>query len=201
MISTISPYRFHRKTQWLEITKTLIQGFPIPTDALIDMSHYAFEDVFRTRVGSSNVPLASVDLSGGTRGGIIGGFFEYLFINKLIEDTTGPPQWRFGSQNNEPDMVYIPDPFYSLELKTSSQRNSIWGSSSKVHKTARLTKDGSGFYLVVNYEFKAKPELTLLRFGWLDDTDWQGSKSAASASSKVIREHANLKLLTIYEKD
>lgn len=162
----------------------------------------AFDEVFQTRVGLSNVLLADVELSGGTRGGIIGGFFEYLFIKNLIDDTSAPVSpWRFGAQNSEPDLVYQNDTVYSLELKTSSQRNRVWGSPSKVLKSARTTKDGSGFYLVVNYDLDPRPELNLVRFGWLDDSDWSGNKSVATGSSKVIKEHADLKLVTLYTKD
>jgi hypothetical protein len=194
---TSSPYAWQDKERWPEITDRLLASYPMRMEDLVIRCRDAFNGVFATVVGPLRTPLAEVNLSGGARGGIIGGLFEHLFTQEVILNETG---WRVGTQNKEPDLFYIADPVYSLELKTSSMNNTIWGASSKVHKTAgAVRKDGSGFYLVVNYDHTPKPLITLIRFGWLDDTDWQGSKSAASASSRVIQAHAKLKLRVLFK--
>lgn len=73
-------------------------------------------------------------------------------------------------------------------MKTSSSKRSIYGNRSYAQKSttnSRLKKNKSGYYLAINFEkfnrnspASERPKITLVRFGWLDQDDWQDQVAA-----------------------
>jgi hypothetical protein len=63
-------------------------------------------------------------------------------------------------------------------------------------------KSKSGYYLTVNFQkFSAsnkKPRILLIRFGWLDSTDWRGQAAQTGQQASLSWEADNYKLLKIY---
>ena len=70
------------------------------------------------------------------------------------------------------------DDKFSIEIKTSSHPNQIFGNRSYgVDNPSSGKKAKDGYYLAVNFEKWSdvrgrRPEIRLIRFGWLDHTDW-----------------------------
>lgn len=122
---------------------------------------------------------------------ILGFFLHELIPLKLKERY--PKTWRGDETAPEKDVVYIPENFYSFEVKTSSHKSKIFGNRSYAQEGAeesKKKKDKSGFYLAVNFEavkpeMKEKPRILLIRFGWLDKKDWLGQTSATGQQARL----------------
>ena len=103
---------------------------------------------------------------------VIGYFFEVLLAREL--ELLCPDEWRGGASKDEKDLVYVPDPSLSIEVKTSGQLGyRIYGNRSYGQTAANDTlvkKEKSGYYLTVIFVGRA---LTLIRFGWIDADDWK----------------------------
>jgi len=106
-------------------------------------------------------------------------------------------------------MVYISNQYYSVEIKTSSSPNKIYGNRSygQPHKVSdSLGRKGkSGYYLAINFEkFDKKgtrlPEIRRIRFGWLDHTDWIPQKAPTGQQSRLKPYSEANKLLLLYAK-
>jgi predicted AAA+ superfamily ATPase len=99
-----------------------------------------------------------------------------------------PEIWRRDQNRTEKDLVYIPDNNFSIEIKTSSSSRNTYGNRSYAQTSATGTKSKkskSGYYLVVNFQklnpivqSEKIPQINLVRFGWLDEVDWQGQVAA-----------------------
>ena len=105
---------------------------------------------------------------------------------------------------NEKDIVYEPDPAFSIEMKTSSSAKGIYGNRSFSQESVPRPekKEKSGYYLTVNFppihKLLAVEPVRLIRFGWLDHSDWQGQRAASGQQASLRPEVLRLKLLTIY---
>jgi hypothetical protein len=113
-----------------------------------------------------------------------------------------PKIWRKERTAADKDIVHIPDDKYSIELKTSSSPKHIFGNRSYAQGSTRGKKAKSGYYLAINFEKfgkkKEKPDIRLIRFGWLDSDDWIGQKAATGQQSRLPTDVEDLKLLKIY---
>lgn len=99
------------------------------------------------------------------------------------------------------DLVYIPDPSLSVELKTSSHASQIFGNRSYAQPQQGAGKSKDGYYLTVNFEKFSKdglPKVKLIRFGWLDHTDWIGQAAATGQQARIRPESDRAKLVRLY---
>ena len=129
-----------------------------------------------------------------------------FFLHELIPLELAyryPDLWRRDKASDEKDLVYLPDKRYSIEIKTSSSKNRIYGNRSYAQKSEDPKKSKSGYYLALNFE-KFTPKnrgndlrLRLVRFGWLDHVDWQGQAAATGQQARLSREVEENKLLTL----
>lgn len=84
-----------------------------------------------------------------------------------------PPHSGVEICKDDKDLVYIPDPAFSVETKTSGQAGfKVYGNRSYGQKSATDVapkKEKSGYYITVNFHSQI---LSLIRFGWIDAADW-----------------------------
>jgi hypothetical protein len=110
--------------------------------------------------------------------------------------------WRGETSSDDKDIVYIPDSSYSIELKTSSDPRHVYGNRSYAQASSKGKKAKSGYYLAVNFgKFTAKgsrPQIRLIRFGWIDSSDWIGQKAATGQQSRLHPDVESSKLLQLY---
>jgi ScaI restriction endonuclease len=104
------------------------------------------------------------------------------------------------------DVVYIPDDRFSLEIKTSSSPNGIFGNRSYAQPTQADKKSKSGYYLAVNFagfdeHDTALPSIRLIRLGWLDHSDWVGQKAESGQQSHPNPAAKKHKLLRLYPSE
>lgn len=129
-----------------------------------------------------------------------------FFLHELIPlefSHRYPNIWRREETTDEKDMVYIPDPRYSVEIKTSSSAGSIYGNRSYAQKTTNSKKSKSGYYLAINFQKFAtdkkpqKPPVRKIRFGWLDHNDWIAQVAASGQQARLSPDVKQYKLIEL----
>ena len=128
-----------------------------------------------------------------------------FLLHELIPLELGhqkPGMWRRDNTSNEKDVVYMPDDQYSFEIKASSSRTGIFGNRSYAQPSPDAKKHKAGYYLAVNFEGfrdrRIKPRITLVRFGWLDHTDWIAQRAATGQQARLDVQARDNKLLSLY---
>jgi hypothetical protein len=129
-----------------------------------------------------------------------------FFLHELIPlelASRYPSLWRGEQTKTDRDVEYIPDPKFSIEIKTFSDPKNIFGNRSYAQEpTLEGRKSKSGYYLTINFgEFRKggpAPRILLVQFGWLDHTDWIPQATATGQQAHLSLSSAKLKLITIY---
>jgi hypothetical protein len=191
-----SPYANIPVEQWQHTTRTLIEQHPLPHTQLYQVVLQAWADLFHSHIGSKPF-IIGVDLFPSPQ--IMGFFLHELIPLELAFQS--PQSWRVGQPATEKDAVYIPNDQYAFEIKTSSSANAIYGNRSYTQATQTPKKDKSGYYLAINFEkFTPKikrPQITQVRFGWLDQTDWIGQTAASGQQARLQSDANRYKLLPL----
>lgn len=191
-----SPYDGKSVDEWLEVTNSLIQAHPLKPDLILDAAIQSWNRLWSTRVGDESVGFPFADIEPPAI--VVGYFFEKLFSKELA--TRLPGQWR-GGKGSEKDLHCITDESMSVEMKSSGQLGyKIFGNRSygqKVENEDAAKKDKSGYYITINFHGQ---QLTLLRFGWIDASDWQAQKSATGQMAGLGDEVYQFKLIRIAGK-
>lgn len=179
-----SPYLGAPVNQWASITRQLVQQHPLTPALIHDAAMISWNRLWNTWVGDREVgfPLAHIDPPAT----VIGYMFEKLFAKELA--TRMPNSWR-GGAGSEKDLHCIFDEALSVEMKASGQLGyKIYGNRSygqTLENADAAKKDKSGFYITVNFVGQT---LTLLRFGWIDASDWQAQRAASGQMSGLSDE-------------
>ena len=129
------------------------------------------------------------------------------FLHELIPlelEAKHPRVWRRDHAKGEKDLVYLPKPVLSIEVKTSSHKTSIFANRSYAQPQSSLpwTKRKDGYYIAVNFEKwgeSSRPQVRLIRFGRLDHSDWKPQKSARGQQASLAPLSSKTKLLRIYD--
>lgn len=194
-----SPYTGKNKSEWKSITEQIIQEHPLSEGSIVDMVLSAWGNIFETSIGRHNLKIGEHIFP---KPQVIGALLHELIPAEMA--ATYPDQWRGESEAGDKDIVCIPDEYYSVELKTSSNPTKIFGNRSYAQKPSKGKKGKDGFYLAVNFEKFSKsntnPEILAIRFGWLDHTDWRGQKAESGQQSSLSPETYDLKFKTLYSK-
>lgn len=191
-----SPYESAEKGEWLDITRKIINEHPLSPDVLVDVTLSSWKDIFQSNIGANNIRIGK-DIFPTPQ---IMGFFLHELIPLNIK-ARFPDEWTKDKEASEKDLVYIPELGQSIEIKTSSHKNNIFGNRSYAQPSPNPKKDKSGFYLTVNFEkfsVTKNPKIRLIRFGWLDHSDWIAQKAATGQQARLAPETYELKLIEIY---
>jgi len=192
-----SPYARVSPKNWAEVTRGLIERHPLKASEIVEIVLQSWESIFQTRMGRKRFRIGE-DIFPKPQ---VMGFFLHELVPLEIA-ARYPEQWSVERTSGDKDVVYLPDEYYSIEIKTSSNPSHIFGNRSYAQKTSRRKKAKSGYYLAINFgKFtgaKQRPQVRLIRFGWLDAHDWIGQKAATGQQSRLPREVENGKLLTLY---
>lgn len=125
------------------------------------------------------------------------GFILEILIAKKFEEFE-PNEWQFDPTGYSKDITNKKDESLSIEIKTSSSQNKIYGNRSYANPGATSKKSKNSFYLAVNFEKFSQenhnPKVTKVRFGYLTHKDWKGQKAASGqqASLPTITERSKL---------
>lgn len=197
----MSPYENLPEIQWKETTKRLINDHPLYQDVLISTVLEAWDGILRTKI--ANELQIGIDIFPTPQ--ILGNYLHEL-IPVLLEKKY-PGQWTRDIEKNDKDLVCVTNPYYSVEIKTSSNANNIYGNASYGQEDSAnaSSKTKDGYYLAINFEKFVPseknfiPRIKKIRFGWLDHSDWhsQNAPSGQAATiSPIVRDN---KLLLLYD--
>ena len=183
---------------WAAKTRELIAAHPADLDDLVNVVLNSWASIFESSLGSG--------FKIGTHifpAPQILGFLIHELVPLELE-RKDPGAWRRDSRASEKDLVFLADKRMSIEIKTSSSKNQIFANRSYGQQNnSREKKAKSGYYLAVNFEkwddSNGHPMIRLIRFGWLDHTDWHSQKEESGQQSYLPPIVENLQLLTIYE--
>ena len=194
-----SPYENINSSEWQKITEKLLNNFPLSKDYLVSLVLKSWDAILRTKIADKWSIAHDVQPKPQ-----IMGFFLHEIIGQYIQ-ADYPKSWRKEKTAADKDVVCITNPDFSLEIKTSSDKNKIFGNRSYAQEVKQGGKKSkSGYYLAINFEkFEetAKlPQIRLIRFGWLDHTDWIGQSAASGQQARLPKEVENGKLVVIYKK-
>lgn len=188
--------------EWVAITEELISNHPLDMDDIVDAVLESWESIFMTKIGGEL--QIGVDVFPSPQ--IMGNYLHELIPIKLSKKYPGI--WRKEQVKEDKDIVYIPDNNYSIEIKTSSNANNIYGNRSYGQENSENNsgKSKSGYYIGVNFEkfdskqSNYKPQIKKIRFGWLDHSDWIPQKSEKGQAATIYKEARDKKMKLIYKK-
>jgi hypothetical protein len=192
-----SPYENQPMAKWLKITKKLVQRHPLSAEEIVQIAFASWENIFESKIG--NAFLIGMDIFPKPQ---IMGFFLHELIPLTLAKRY-PDKWRKEETASEKDLIYIPDDTFSVEIKTSSSAKNIYGNRSYAQEANSVKKSKSGYYLAINFQnFSAKikkPQITRIRFGWLDHTDWIGQTAATGQQARLSPDVEKNKLIILYD--
>jgi hypothetical protein len=194
------PYAKEPEERWGAVTDRLLAEHPLKDAEIVAVVLSAWEGIFETRIGRLGFKIGT-DIEPQPQ---IMGFLLHELI-PLEFARRYPKKWRRQKLKAEKDLVYEPDPRYSVEIKTSSHSDQVFGNRSygQPTKEGEVGRKGkSGYFLTVNFQkFSAKrrPLVTVIRFGWLDHTDWIAQAAATGQSARLRPEAYNFKLRQLYK--
>jgi hypothetical protein len=198
-MAALSPYHRVAETQWPQKTKKLVEAHPLKAAELVEVVLQSWNGIFESKLGPKGFQIGIHIIPKPQ----IMGFLLHELIS-LEFATRYPKFWRGEQSSSDKDLVYIPDEQFSVEIKTSSDKKNIYGNRSFAQKSEIAGKKSkSGYYLQVNFDKFSKtvlkPEILLIKFGWLDHTDWIGQTASTGQQARLSPATANNKLLTIYQ--
>lgn len=189
-----SPYEGKEKLEWGNITEHLVFSHPLMQNNgnyLTWMVQQVWNCMMNTQFGQ----IACLkDLTYSTS--MISGLFHELFAKFLSQ--RHPELWKTGNLANEKDLVYIPNSFYSFEIKMSGQKGQqVFGNKSYCSEGARIQKQKSGYYLIIHFY---QSTLCMIRFGWIDFSDWKPQKSSTGQQASLFPHVYDFKLRIIQDE-
>lgn len=196
----LTPYEYKPHSEWKAITEALIELHPLSSEEIISIVKKSWDQIFSSKIGG--VIQIGEDIALTPQ--MIGNFMHVLIAHNL--SASAPKLWRKEAATNEKDIVFLPDDFFSFEIKCSSSKNDIYGNRSYGQQSGDSShkKSKDGFYLTVNFTkpvMGEKSHITKIKFGWLDHIDWIAQKAETGQQSRLRPETKKYKLLTLYTAD
>jgi len=180
-------------------TEKKISELDLSPELIIECVNKAFKSVTNIKLPGTKVKLNGVNSNPQLTGSLLHEAIP-IFIAEKTKD------WVKGTTKTEKDLVYLKDDSKSLEIKTSSSKNDVYGNRSYGQEQSNKegTKEKSGYYLTVNFDKSNnetdKPEINKIKLGYLDHSDWIPQKSAKGQQSRLTKEAKKYKLKEIYSK-
>lgn len=198
-----SPYANQPEYLWSEITERLITEHPLSEENIISAVLEAWDGIMNTRIAGEL--QIGIDIFPSPQ--IIGNYLHELI--PIMLEKHYPGQWTRDIQKKDKDLVYVQNPYYSCEIKTSSSLNNIYGNASygQEDSSKATSKSRDGYYIAINFEkFKPdnpnfKPHIRKIRFGWLDHTDWHSQNASSGQQANISPYVRDSKLKLIYNTE
>ena len=188
----VSPYDNIDVQKWRKITEKLVKKHPL-SPVIVDLYLKSWQSILNGKINTYlNMKISEMCISPQATGVLLHDVVP-AYIAKNV------PGFRKG-KGNEKDIVCERDDYFSLELKTSSQK-SIFGNRS--YTKSESGKSKAGYYLAINFEKIASenPRILRIQFGWLDHSDWVGQRAETGQQASLTKEAKENKLLTLYEAE
>ena len=195
----MNPYQNLPISNWKEKTIELVENHPLKKEELVKSVLTSWDKIFDTYIG--NELKIGKDIKPSPQ--ILGNYLHELIPIYFEKKYNG--KWHKDKTKNDKDLVCDFNNFFSIEIKTSSSKKDIFGNRSYgIQSETENAKKKEGYYLAINFEKCAedieKPNITLIRFGWLEHSDWISQNSQTGQQSRLSKESDSLKFITLYEK-
>ncbi len=195
----MNPYKDLPVEDWKAKTVELIEAHPLKKEELVEAVLASWDKIFDTYIG--NELKIGRDIQPSPQ--ILGNYLHELIPIYFEKKYDG--KWHKDKTKKDKDLVCDFDNFFSIEIKTSSSRKNIFGNRSYGKQSiGENTKKKEGYYLAINFEKctdeREKPEITLIRFGWLEHSDWISQNAETGQCSTLSKDSDALKFVTLYKK-
>lgn len=201
-----SPYYGRAEVEWEAVTRELLEEHPLSAPEVVAIVRDAWDRIFLSSFGQG--VLIGQHIFPKPQ---IMGFLFHELIPFALEEAK-PTQWRAERNAADKDAVFEPDDRYSIEIKTSAHKCQIFANRSYGQEAATKGKKAKdGYYLAVNFHpwpsidlkrasEQIRPVLRLIRFGWLDHSDWVAQTSATGQQASLPPLVENRQLLILAEE-
>lgn len=193
-----SPYAEIPRGSWATKTDELIARYPLRMDELVEIVHLSWQAIFVSHIGPKGFRIGEHLFP---KPQVIAYFLHELIPLEL--QARYPGVWRGDESASDKDVVYVPNPIFSMEIKTSSHATQIFGNRSYAQQGSLGKKSKSGYYLAINFEkltqLARTPCLRRIRFGWLDHSDWQGQVAPTGQQARLSPEVERDKLRLLFD--
>jgi hypothetical protein len=198
-----SPYFGRPSGDWSAVTASLIAEHPLEPEDIVTIVRKSWDAIFTSRIGPAEIGR---DIFPTPQ---IMGFLIHELIPLEFEQLL-PGSWRAGRKAGEKDLVCAADDRCSIEIKTSSHERQIFANRSYgQEQESEGKKAKAGYYIAVNFtaweyddndnpNLETRPEIRMIRFGWLDHTDWVAQKSETGQQSSLPPLIENAQLLRLF---
>jgi hypothetical protein len=186
----MNPYEGRSIDCWRDITIELVNEHPL-SPYIVELCQKSWQSLLHGKINTYlNMLIREMSISPLATGALL----HDVIPEYILKNVDG---FRKGV-GKEKDIVCEYNDFYSIELKTSSQK-SIYGNRS--YAKSESGKSKSGYYLAINFEKISanEPKIVLIQMGWLDHSDWRGQKSETGQQASLTKEAREYKLLTLYK--
>lgn len=196
-----SPYEGYSEAQWANITRKLVADYPLEINDIVDAVLAAWNGILNSNIAGEL--QIGVDIFPGPQ--IMGNYLHELI--PIMLERKFPGLWSRDIEKDDKDLVYLPNRYYSTEIKTSSNANNIYGNASYGQEDSSNTssKTKNGYYIGVNFEkfdqasIGPMPRIRKIRIGWLDHSDWHSQSASSGQAATISTAVRDNKLLLIYD--
>lgn len=179
----------------------MIDDYPLDPNDIVDAVLKAWDSILKTRIADELQIGVDIFPSPQSMGSYLHELIPIMLERKF------PGEWSRDIRKGDKDLVYLPDAYYSAEIKTSSNPNNIYGNASYGQEDSAnaSSKSKDGYYIGVNFEKFEKapdgqpPRIRKIRIGWLDHTDWHSQSSSSGQAATISPFVRDNKLLLIYD--
>lgn len=197
MSNIIFPYANSPVSEWPAITERLVSEHPLKSKEIVEIVLASWSSIFESSIGVHGFKIGQNIFP---KPQIMGFFLHELIALEIA--ARYPDEWRGEINSSDKDIVYLKKNLYSIEIKTSSNPKHIFGNRSYAQESLTGKKSKSGYYLAVNFESltltNTRPVILVIRFGWLDHTDWIAQKSPTGQQARLGLEIYTGKFKTLY---
>src|SRR5713101_281502 len=122
-VGIILPYDNLHSNDWRAKTEELISLHPLNPQEIVEITLKAWENIFESSVSGFHI---GIDIFPNPQ--MMGFFIQELISLEFARRY--PDAWRGEKDAKDKDLVYLPNPDFSIEIKTSSNPNHIYGNRS-----------------------------------------------------------------------
>jgi hypothetical protein len=193
----VSPYFVKNTSEWDKITEELIAKHPLKKDEIVKTVLKSWDDIFNSKIGSFFI---GKEIFPSPQ---IMSFFLHELVAHYLS-LNHPGIYKVGTEKSEKDIHCIKDNSLSVEIKASSHRSQIFANRSYAQQDSGSgQKDKNGYYITINFEkfdsaINRRPEILLIRFGYLEHADWIAQKAATGQQARLLKDVYLYKLKTLY---
>lgn len=181
-----------------QVTLNKIKELPIPITEIPEIVIDSWNEVFEISNPSKSFSIGTNVFPKPQ----MMGFFLEILIGKKFEQKS--KDWLFDPTGYSKDLTNTKNEELSIEIKTSSNKSHIYGNRSYANPGATSKKSKNSFYLAINFEkfdknnLAKRPNITLIRFGYLEHSDWVGQAAASGQQAHLTSLSEKGKLLQIW---